>query len=361
MRLPTRRPSMLLRALLVILVLSTPALLHEAPLRSGASVAMIGAGLQPPAFFTLPSDPMSSHDPGGATQYSFAQIRAGPVWSVPVEAPGSLVCVIDSGLRMTHEEIPQDRVVAVADFIKDRSTADGLHYHGTFVTSLAAGETGNGAGIAGFAVVDTAHARVLNETGWTWYDELAEGIRWCSDQPSERVVISISIGGDDEADGENYLRPAVAYARERGAVLVASAGNRNSQNPPCFDCITYPAALDGVIAVTSTSPGEVPSWWSSFGPQADIAAPGDVILGASSGADNEYTLFSGTSFSAPIVAAAIAIVWSANPDLSNDEIVARLYSTAQDIAQPGWDIHSGHGELDMTCFYAGTSPCRGLN
>lgn len=340
---------------------AAPGVVVEAA-RGGVGSAALAGGLEPPVFARLPGlAPHAPLDPYAASQYSFAQVRLEPGLAVTPESD-VVLCILDSGIRDTHEEIRGGRLLATRDFIEDRTKAAGQHYHGTFVSSIAAGNSGNGVGIQGAAEVPFVHGRILNETGWGYFREMAAAVRWCAGLPYRHVVLTTSVGGwPDSTDMHEWrdLHAAVQEARAAGLVLVASAMNENSNRPPCFDCVGYPAAFEEVIAVTSTSPGEVPSWWSSWGPEADIAAPGDIILGASNGADDEYTAFSGTSFSAPLVAGVLALAWSREPDLTSDELIARLYATSQDVATPGWDIYTGHGELDAACLFANRAPCDG--
>lgn len=352
--------SLRLAIILAVLVPIAAALAPAAPPGTLRSLDLVVADLEPPAFFSLPSapTPLSPDDTYLASQYGWPQIRLGDAWGTIRPVDDVVVCVLDTGIRETHQELVGGRLVATADFIEDPTAADGQHYHGTFTTSLAAGNRDNGAGIAGVSDGGFAHGRMLNETGWGRNEEAALAVRWCDALPYERVIVSASWGGPPEP-GDPILMSAINDTAANGRLLVFSAGNENSARPPCFDCVLTPASWPNTIAVASTSPGEVPSWWSSWGPEVDIAAPGDIILGAANGADDEYTLFSGTSFSAPLLAGVLAMLWSEEPDLTAQQIEARLYATAQDVGPPGKDIFTGHGELDARCLLENIVPCDG--
>jgi subtilisin family serine protease len=115
-------------------------------------------------------------------------------------------------------------------------------------------------------------------------------------------VINLSFGTDDavlEPGAEKPHADVVAYALDRGRVLVAAAGNEAGEK-------TYwPAAFPGVIAVGSVGPGRRPSGFSSRGPHVALCAPGERVrtLGLTA-----YQQATGTSFAAPFVAGAAALL-----------------------------------------------------
>ncbi|MBC7294356.1 MAG: S8 family serine peptidase, partial [Thermoleophilia bacterium] len=139
---------------------------------------------------------------------------------------------------------------------------------------------------------------------------LAQAIYWAVDHGAD--VINISFGG---ASYTVLEQEAVNYALSHRVVVVASAGNSGS------DGVCYPAALPGVIAVGATDQANARPDFSATGVGLDLVAPGTEIgsypLDSSTGS---WRLWSGTSFSAPIVSGTAALLLSLKPTLTPGEM-----------------------------------------
>lgn len=150
---------------------------------------------------------------------------------------------------------------------------------------------------------------------------IVEALEWMS---KARVpVINISLVGPDNP----LLRRAVSAMLARGHIVVAAAGNDGPAAPPLF-----PAAYDGVIGVAAVDAKLRPLPESASGPHVDFCAPGVVDARRR-----------GTSFAAPLVAAAAADLLAAESTQANVGIVARLARDARDIGRPGVDRRCGAG------------------
>ncbi|WP_411034476.1 S8 family serine peptidase [Shinella sp. BYT-45] len=157
-------------------------------------------------------------------------------------------------------------------------------------------------------------------------------------------VINLSLTGPANA----VLEHAVSAAIGRGTILVAAAGNDGPNAGP-----VYPAAYDGVIAVTAVDKARRPYRRAVRGDHIDIAAPGvDVWTAASISGARQKT---GTSFAAPFVTAAAAILLAARPGLSPREVEAELMKSAEDIGKPGKDAVYGWGLLNARALCGGRS------
>jgi Subtilase family len=162
-------------------------------------------------------------------------------------------------------------------------------------------------------------------------------------------VINLSLGGDEPS---RAIYEAVISAFGRGTLIVAAAGNeRLSQNPAI-----YPADFPHVLTVGSTNQADLPSDFSSTSPAVDLAAPGEQIPYQHPTDPSLSLTATGTSFSAPIVTAATAWVWTARPTLDKTQIFDLMGRSARDIGPRGRDKRTGHGLLDIPAALAKAPP-----
>lgn len=215
--------------------------------------------------------------------------------------------------------------------------------HGTAVAGLIGAVADNEIGIAGLApgcrIMPVragfnpgfgAFSGVLEE------DDAAAAIVYAAENGAQ--VINMSFG-------DTLLPPviadAIAYAHELGSVLVASAGNTR------FNGMHYPSGLDPVIAVGASDIEDRRASFSNFGPALDLLAPGSSLLTTTvAGGEASYVRLSGTSFSAPLVAATAGLIISRDPELRPSEVASILFGSTIDLAWPGFDLDTGHGRLD---------------
>jgi serine protease len=225
--------------------------------------------------------------------------------------------------------------------------------HGTFVASLAGGTTSDPAGMLGFG----GDARLMivqanrGGTGFSDIDE-ANAIVYAVDHSAN--IINLSLGGSQTSQVE---RDAIDYATQHGVLLVAAAGNSAEQGNPTV----YPAALigRGGLVVGASTTGGTRASFSTTGSYVDVLAPGVDVLGAlasgiptgffapaaTPGANGTYGYGTGTSFAAPEVAGAAALVWAANPGLDAAGVAATLEATAG--SQSAWTNDLAFGSIDV--------------
>jgi subtilisin family serine protease len=298
-------------------------------------------------------------------EWQFAATHADGVPLPVVRAASSVtIAVIDTGVDLTAPDISAKapRVVSLRGI-----DARDLNGHGTFVSSLAAGSVTNSEGMAGFG----GDARLLvikasrNDGSLTDLDE-ANAIVYAVDHGAR--VINLSVGGPDTSYTE---RRGIQYAADHGVLVVAAAGNEHDQGNP----VEYPAGLvqppgsngrGGVgLAVGATTMDGGRASFSNTGSQLSLAAPGkDVFSAVSSFADphsypriplpgslsGNYGFASGTSFAAPEVAGAAALVFAANPLLRAQDVAAILKQTAS--GHGTWTPELGFGQLDVAAAVA---------
>jgi subtilisin family serine protease len=138
-------------------------------------------------------------------------------------------------------------------------------------------------------------------------------------------VVSLSWGEDHPLP---TMKQALDYAYSQGVVVVAAAGNDNISSPH------YPAAYPGVISVAATDFLDYKASYSNYGSWVDIAAPGDYVRSLAAGGGTRSGL-RGTSFAGPHVAGACALMLSACPTLTPDEIRDILMETVDPVQPPG--------------------------
>jgi subtilisin family serine protease len=317
-----------------------------------------------------PSDPLV------ARQWYLQQIRAFDAWAEQPPLGGPLVAIVDSGIDGDHPEF-KDRIAGASSFVGGRATVD-EEGHGTFVAGIVAARQSNGQGIAGIAwPSQLLVAKVVGPDRTISLEAEVKAIRWAVDQGAR--VINLSLGGirnprrPDEDTYSPLEASAIDYAARRGVVLVAAVGNADQAPRRPWPWANYPAALPHVIGVSAVaSDGSVPSFSHRDRIYNDIAAPGTEMLstfprsltaarpgcanqGYSDCGPEEYRRAEGTSFAAPQVSAAAALLLSVRPDLTSEQVSTLLTRTAVDAkASTGCkacpllrDTYTGWGRLDV--------------
>lgn len=256
---------------------------------------------------------------------------------------GVKVAVIDTGVDSSHPDL--GRVLRGHDFVGGHRRAVDPNGHGTFVAGVIAARRGNQRGIAGASRATILPVRVLNARGFGRDSDVARGIRWSVKHQAD--IINLSLGG---ARPSRLLRDAVRYAERRDVLVVASAGNSGGTRP------VYPAALHSVVAVGATDGKDRLAWFSQHGEWVDLVAPGWKIASTIPG--NRYAVASGTSFSAPLVTAAAALVLAQHPRWSPARTRLALSAAAADAGPIGPDTYTGLGVVDADGALGGTAKSR---
>jgi hypothetical protein len=294
------------------------------------------------------------------------------------------VAVIDSGVDASHPDLAH-KLLDAESFVGGSARTDELG-HGTFVAGLIGAGVDNGIGIAGLAPsAQLLVAKVVTKSRAIPVEAEAKAIRWAVDNGAR--VINMSLGGirdplDPERDTYSRLEAdAVAYAVSNGAVVVAAVGNSDQAPKSPWEFASYPAALPHVLGVSAVSDtGAVPTFSNRDRIYNDIAAPGLRILsslprsltsrypscsdqGYSICGPEEYREAQGTSFAAPQVSAAAAVLLSLRPTLFPEQVTQLLLATAVDLefstgcsaCGVGRDAYSGRGRLDVAADVAALS------
>jgi subtilisin family serine protease len=282
-----------------------------------------------PAF--VPNDPYVST----GSEWHLAKIQAPAAWDITRGATNVLIAVLDSGINAAHPDFA-GRIVPGFNFVSGTTSIDDDFGHGTAVAGTVVATGNNNVGVAGVAFgCSILPVKVVNGSGFAYYSAIADGIHYAVDHGAH--VINISIAGDSPSI---TLQEAVDYAWSNNVVVVAAAGNSANSDPQ------YPAACDHVVAVAATEPDDSLAPFSSYGPFVSLSAPGDNIWTTQRELSHPYGSCRGTSFASPIVAAVAALVASANPALSNDQIVSVILSAADNLGPSGFDSRFGYGRVN---------------
>jgi subtilisin family serine protease len=206
--------------------------------------------------------------------------------------------------------------------------------HGTFIGGIAGAQVNNITGIAGAAPnIKLVNLRAFDPAGYGEEDDVAAAILYAVQMGVK--VLNMSFG--DNAFSL-VLKDVIQFAYSKNMVLVGSAGNSGSPDPH------YPSGYSEVISVGNSTPEDFVASNSNYGSTLDMIAPGTQIL--TTARDNGYATINGTSASTPHVAATASLILSIQ-NFTNEEVKQILKSTTDDIGEPGWDIRSGAGRLNM--------------
>ncbi|HEX4776883.1 MAG TPA: S8 family serine peptidase, partial [Acidimicrobiia bacterium] len=228
-------------------------------------------------------------DPYRALQWPLNNVPYEQAWNVR-DARGQVVAVIDTGVDATHEDL-RGQVLSGTDIVAGHG--DGRvdpNGHGTAVSGVIAATVGNGIGVSGAARgARILPVRVMDASGRGLLGDVAAGLVWATDHGATVANMSLAAQGIDTFEP---LDDAIAYARSRGVVVVAAAGNDGPSSP-----LEYPADAAGVIAAGATDSANHVASFSSQGSWVAIAAPGVAVTTTAPG--NSYVDESGTSFASP--------------------------------------------------------------
>ncbi|HSV74088.1 MAG TPA: S8 family peptidase [Chthonomonadales bacterium] len=309
-----------------------------------------------------PSEPSRGwrpNDPRFGEQWNFHRIGMEEAWT-RTQGAGVVVAVIDTGVALGYGDGPRCRdfadteYVEPYDFIARRPSAHDDFGHGTHVAGTIAESTNNGEGVAGIAFrARLMPLKVLNANGYGRMSDVAAAIRYAADRGAH--VINLSLGSSMP---DLITRRACQYAFEKGVTIVAAAGNDGQEG------IAYPAAYPECIAVTALDPEGRLAWYSSWGPETAISAPGGdtrqserrgilqntlarprgsaaSVQGGGAPVD-DYFFFQGTSMATPHVAGVAALIVSTG--VRDPEEVRRILT--QTATPRGDRSRYGAGELN---------------
>lgn len=296
--------------------------------------------------FHLTTDPREfvPNDPRYSEQYHHPRMQNNLAWDITLGSSSIIVGVTDDGVQTNHSDLNSNIWRNLGEGIEpDGLDNDGNGYiddlngwdfssgnndpnpnssgdtHGTHVSGIAAGRTNNGIGVAGTAGGSTIMPLQFYGVGAWTAAKINETFTYAANNGAHIVNTSYNIDG---WVGDPVFTAGLQYLHDSGVLHFNSAGNNSQLNPAR-------QAFDQTLLVVSTDANDLKSSFSNYGTGADLSAPGSDILSSVTG--NSYDFFSGTSMATPNAAGAAALIWSANPTWTRDQVAAQLLATTDNI------------------------------
>jgi len=316
----------------------------EASDENSASAALMATGLfqyvEPNWILypiACPNDPLL----GNQWHHNANRMQSCDGWGIHTGNPSVGVGICDTGVRTTHQDLQLHRLEGYNAVNQQWESAGGaiapVHPHGTQTTGCAAANGNNGLGVTGVGW-NLSHRmmRVSNvSTGSASLSVLQHAAR-TSIEAGDRVA-SVSYSG---ADTSSNLTTAT-YIKSIGGLLVWAAGNDNRN-------LTFRNRdTDDIIVVGATDQNDAKASFSAYGQYVDVVAPGVSIATTNSSSDSSYAAVSGTSFACPLTAGLVAMIWSADPTLTPNEVEAILKQSCEDLGAGGVDNTFGYGRINL--------------
>lgn len=279
-----------------------------------------------------PNDPLFT----ASGSYLHNKIGTPTAWNTTTGSSSVTIAILDTGVTPVAE-LAAGRMVAGYNFYSNNTDTSDVHGHGTKVASVAAAAGNNATGITGICwSCKVMPIRVTDPGGFAYTSAVTDGITFAANNGAK--VINISIGG---VASSPTVKSAAEYARSRGLLVVAGSGNCAEGTAACNDATPANPAIISVGATTST---DALAGFSVKGAYVDISAPGASVYTATR--SGTYVTASGTSYSGPVVAGVLALMFSANANLTVAAAEQALIDNVDDRGTTGWDNGYGWGRVN---------------
>lgn len=254
--------------------------------------------------------------------WGITRVRAPEAWG-SATGRGVRVAVLDTGIDMSHPDLKAN-IEGGFDCINETTDVVDDNGHGTHVAGTIAA-LDNDFGVVGVAPEARLYAvKAFDSRGQGQVSDIVQGMEWCMTNRAQ--VINMSFG---TADSSRALTVAINKAAEAGIVMIAAAGNDGRR-----DGVLYPARDPNVMAVTASTRDDRIASFSNSGTQVAVAAPGEDVY--STYRDGGYKSLTGTSMACPHVAGVVALLLSASPGLTRDDVREVVCGTATKL--PGFSL-----------------------
>jgi len=275
------------------------------------------------------------NDPNVGSQWHHTKIGSTTAWD-SAQGTGVTVAILDTGVDASHPDLAS-RLVPGWDIYTNSADTSDLCGHGTAVAGSAAAAGNNGVGVSGVAgqarimPLRVAYRDATSGQCYAYQSTIANAVTYAADRGVKVVNISFANSSNSAA-----VQSAANYLKSKGGLVFTAANNYNRDEG--F------APTTSLIAVAATDSADNKSSFSSYGNFVSLSSPGTGIYTTSKG--GTYGSWSGTSFAAPVAAGVAALVMSANPSLTADQVQNILFTTAKDLGTAGRDPYFGYGRVN---------------
>jgi subtilisin family serine protease len=271
---------------------------------------------------TGPNDPLFP-------SWFLEKIDAPNAWLTTTGSSNITIAILDTGVDTTHPDLASKIVPGRNIYDNNDDTRD-VNGHGTPVAGVAGAASNNGIGVASVAWgCGIMPVRISDMDGNAALSTIASGLSWAADHGARVANVSYRI------TGSKTVTSAAKYFQSKGGVVVSAAGNNSMQETGPDD--PY------VVTVGATDPQDVLYYYSNYGGNVDLVAPGNnttTLIGGLYGAGG------GTSFASPVVAGVAALIMSANPSLTPAQVTDILKQSTDDLGAAGWDNTYASGRVN---------------
>ena len=277
-------------------------------------------------------------------------------WDLVTSDHSVTIAVLDTGVLSTHEDLAANLDTAHMKDIVNTGKATGSISdsmgHGTHVAGIACAVANNGVGIAGTSCnANLLPLQVFYRQGSSYKTsseyllkayEYLDGLVEDGDL-TDLHVINLSVGGYGTLDEQDYaLEDAIEEMRNNHDVLTVCAGG-NGDGKTAYTKFCMPSDFDACLSVTSLNARGSEASYSDYNEYKDISAPGENIYSTLYSGTSAYGTMNGTSMSSPLVAGIAALLWAEYPDLTVDQAVEALETTANPLAEGEYNRGSASG------------------
>jgi outer membrane protein assembly factor BamB/subtilisin family serine protease len=316
---------------------------------------------------TVPNDPSfgqqwSLNNTGQSGGTPGADIGAPAAWSIQSGAPGVIVTIIDSGIRLTHTDLVanlwtnpspgtsgfRNDLHGINATVSPSSSSSGTPTdndsagHGTHVSGTIGAVGNNGIDVSGVAwTVQLMALKFLAADGSGVTSDEITCINYAIAHGA--AIINASFGSTVFSQSEFN---AIQQAGKAGIIFVAAAGNDGLSTDTGND---YPAGyqLDNIVTVAATTRTDALASFSNYGSgSVDLAAPGDQILSTINTSDTATGVLSGTSMATPHVSGSLALLKAHFPSDTYRQLINRLLRSVTKLPGLTGKVQSG-GRLNL--------------
>lgn len=279
-----------------------------------------------------------------------ADIDAPEAWDTLNSASNVIVAVVDTGVRVTHQDLAANIWTNAAgqpgfNALNPGSDPSDDFHHGTHVAGIIGAVGNNGLGVSGVAwKVKIMPCKFISGAGSGSESDLIDCLAYAQTNGAKVVNCSFVAGGPYSITLSN----AFSSLRDAGIIVVAAAGNGINGNGTDNDVTPYypgSFAIDNIVCVTATTRYDGQLY--NFGAHTvHLGAPGVDIYSTGYYSDNDYAFNTGTSMAAPMVAGAMALLRVRFPYATHQQLIARLLATVDPLPSLAGRCTSG-GRLNL--------------